>query len=206
MDITQIDFKKEWKQLYNASAKQVEVVEVPPQQILKIEGMGNPNTAQSYKDAVETLFGLSYALRFAVKAQRGIAYTVLPLEGLWWLDDMGEKYGDVDFYAHKDEARWIMLIVQPEYVTADMVAEAIAAKHDLPAIDLVRFETYHEGLSAQIMHIGSYDDEKPTMDKLHGYIDTNGYALTLKHHEIYLSDPRRVVVEKLKTIIRQPMR
>lgn len=197
-----IDLKKDFKQLYNQSAKEVSVVDVPPMNFLMIDGAGDPNVSVEYQQAMEALFSLSYTLKFRVKKITGVDYAVMPLEGLWWTDDPSQL---VD----KGLWKWTAMIMQPEFVTAELVAEALAEvreKKGLAALDRVRFETYHEGLSAQIMHIGPYDAEGPTIARLHSFIRESGYEPWGKHHEIYLSDPRRTAPEKLKTVLRQPVR
>jgi hypothetical protein len=202
--MTKIDFKKELKHLYNPFAKKVEIVDVPMMNFLMIDGSGDPNTAQEYKDAVEALFAVSYALKFMVKKEKGVDYGVLPLEGLWWTDDMTQFS-----MQNKDMWKWTTMIMQPEYVTEDLVSKALEQvknKKKPPALPKIRVESFHEGLSAQIMHIGPYSAEGPTIEKLHNLIKENGYELKGKHHEIYLSDPRRSAPERMKTIIRQPMR
>ncbi len=199
-----IDFKKELKHLYNPSAKKVETVDVPMMNFLMIDGSGDPNTAQEYKDSVEALFAVSYALKFMVKKEKGVDYGVLPLEGLWWTDDITQFSTE-----NKDAWKWTSIIMQPEYVTEDLVRKAleeVEKKKDPLALPKIRFESFHEGLSAQTMHIGPYSAEGPTIEKLHNFIKENGYELKGKHHEIYLSDPRRSAPEKMKTAIRQPMR
>ncbi len=202
--MAKIDFKKELKHLYNPSAKKVEIVDVPMMKFLLIDGAGDPNTAQEYKDAVEALFAVSYALKFMVKKEKGVDYGVLPLEGLWWTDDMAQFSME-----NKDAWKWTSMIMQPEYVTEDLVSKAleqVEKKKNPPALPKIRFESFHEGLSAQIMHIGPYSAEGPTIDRLHSFIKENGYELKGKHHEIYLSDPRRSSPERMKTVIRQPMK
>ena len=201
---TKIDYKKELKTLYNPPTKPFTVVDVPPLNFLMVDGSGNPNTAESYALAVEALYSLSYALKFAVRKQTDVDYGVMPLEGLWWADNMD------DFLTRsKDNWLWTMMIMQPEHVTAEMVERVrgdVRKKKDLPALDRVRFETYHEGIALQVMHVGSYDDETPVLAAMHAHIEANGNALSGKHHEIYLSDPRRTAPEKLKTVLRQPFR
>ena len=200
--IKKIDFKKDFKHLYKPSAKEVGVVKVPAMNFLMIDGEGDPNTAQSFQDAIETLFSVSYTLKFKIKkGDVGIDYGVLPLEGLWWTDDMS-KFS----IENKDIWKWTLMIMQPEYINIDLVEIATAEvkkKKNLVAIDLVRFEEYSEGESAQIMHLGPFSEEGPTIAKLHEYIDTKGKKKSGKHHEIYLSDIRRAAPEKWKTIIRQ---
>jgi hypothetical protein len=198
-----IDFKKELKHLYNPSAKEPVTVNVPEMNFLMVDGRGDPNTAQEYKDAVEALYAVSYALKFMVKKAKGVDYVVMPLEGLWWVDDMAQFTVE-----DKDAWKWTSMIMQPEYVTEDSVGEAleqVRKKKNPPALSKVRFESFREGLSAQIMYIGPFSAEGPTIENLHSYIKANGYELRGKHHEIYLSDPRRTKPEKLRTVIRQPM-
>ncbi|MCW4000664.1 MAG: GyrI-like domain-containing protein [Candidatus Bathyarchaeota archaeon] len=197
-----IDFKKELKQLYNPSAKEVSIVDVPDMNFLMIDGEGSP-ASPAYTTAVQTLFPLAYALKFAVKKARGIDYGVMPLEGLWWMDDMTQFSVD-----RKDEWKWTAMIMQPKYVTqADFkAAMEQVKKKNLPAIDKVRFETYHEGKAAQIMHIGPFSEEGPNVQKIHDAIKNSGHQLSGKHHEIYLGDPRKTAPEKLKTVLRQPMK
>ena len=199
-----IDFRKELKHLYNSSAKKVEIVDVLMMNFLMIDGSGDPNTAQEYKDSVEALFAIFYALKFMLKKEKGVDYGVLPLEGLWWTDDM------IQFsMENKDVWKWTAMIMQPEYVTEGLVnksLEQVEKKKNPPALPKIKFESFHEGLSAQIMHIGPYSVEGPTIERLHNFIKENGYELKGKHHEIYLSDPRRSAPERMKTIIRQPMR
>jgi hypothetical protein len=204
--MTKTDFKKELKHLYQPSAREFAVVDVPPMQFLMLDGHGDPNTAQEYQDAVEALYAVAYKLKFMSKKELGRDYVVPPLEGLWWAEDMET------FTARRDKGAWdwTMMIMQPEWVTQEMLEEAVGEvekKKDLPALPKVRLETYHEGPAVQIMHIGSYDDEGPTIARMHHeFMPENGYEPAGKHHEIYLSDPRKVAPEKLKTVLRQPIR
>jgi hypothetical protein len=202
--MTKVDFKKELRQLYKPSPKEVVVVDVPEMNVLMIDGVGDPNTAQEYKDAIEALYSVSYALKFMVKkGESAIDYAVMPLEGLWWVDDMTQCSME-----NKDAWKWTAMIMQPEYVTDGLVNEAlrqVEKKTNPPALSKIGFESFHEGLSAQIMHIGPYSAEGPTIERLHDFIKENGYELRGKHHEIYLSDPRRSAPEKMRTVIRQPM-
>ena len=202
--MTKIDFKKELKHLYNPSAKKVAIVDVPKMNFLMIDGAGDPNTAKEYKDAVEALFAVSYALKFMIKKGIAIDYGVLPLEGLWWTDDMAQFSME-----NKKVWKWTSMIMQPEYVTEDLVSktlEQVEKKKNPPALPKIRFESFHEGLSAQIMHIGPYSAEGTAIEKLHNFIKETGHELRGKHHEIYLSDPRRSAPERMKTVIRQPMK
>jgi hypothetical protein len=204
--VMKLDFKKTEKQLYAPSAKQFEILEVSPLHYLMIDGAGNPNTSQDYKDAVEALYAVSYTLKFMSKKTLNTDYAVLPLEGLWWSEDMATFVLD-----KKDEWLWTMMIRQPDHLSSEQVSAALAETRkkkdkDLPALKMLRFETLHEGLCIQIMHIGPYADEAPTIRRMHEYIHANGYVENGKHHEIYLSDPRKSAPEKMKTVLRQPMR
>ena len=202
--MAKIDYKKELKQLYQPSAKEVAVVDVPQMNFLMIDGEGDPNTSQEFQDAVEALFTLSYTLKFMIKkGDLGIDYGVMPLEGLWWIDDMSQFSID-----HKDDWKWTAMIMQPEQVTRELFGAAVAQarkKKDLAALSKVRFEAFTEGKAAQILYTGPFADEGPTIEKVHNFITENGYNRSGKHHEIYLSDMRKTAPEKLKTIIRQPM-
>jgi hypothetical protein len=203
--MAKLDLKKELKHLYQPSAKKVAVVDVPEMNFLMIDGRGDPNTAQEYQEALEALYAVSYALKFMIKKRDPqMDYVVPPLEGLWWAEDM-----DAFTMGTKDDWEWTAMILQPEAVTRELVDEAlqeVAQKKDLPALPRIRFESYHEGLAVQIMHIGPYSEEGPTIEKLHAFAQEDGYELRGKHHEIYLSDPRRTAPDKLKTVIRQPVR
>ena len=199
-----IDYKKELKHLYRPSAKKVEAVVVPKMNFLMIDGEGDPNTSQAFQDAIDVLYPLSYTLKFMIKrGEVGIDYGVLPLEGLWWADDMSSFSVE-----NKDGWKWTLMIMQPELVTKEMVEEAIEqvrVKKNPASLPLVRFESFTEGKVAQIMHIGPFSEEGPTVEKVHSFIEKSGSQRRGKHHEIYLSDIRRAAPEKWKTIIRQPM-
>jgi hypothetical protein len=199
-----VDLKKEFKNLYNPSSKEVVLVDVPTFNFLMIDGKGDPNRSPEYTAAIEGLFGVSYTLKFMVKKSKGVDYAVMPLEGLWWVDDMA-KFS----IERKDEWKWTAMIMQPKYVTAKDVKEAIEQvrkKKDLPAIAMLRFECFNEGKAAQIMYIGPYSAEGSNIAKIHAFIQGSGHFLSGKHHEIYLNNPGKVAPEKLKTIIRQPMK
>ena len=199
-----IDLKKELKHLYLPSAKEVVLVEVPTMNFLMIDGKGAP-ASESYQQSIETLYSISYTIKFDLK-KKGIGpdFTVMPLEGLWWME--GRDDFDLE---DKDNWLWTSMIMQPDHVTAEHITAAIEqlkVKKDLPALDKMRFEAYDEGSSAQILHIGPYSEEDATIKKIHTFATEHGYKLQKKHHEIYLSDPRRTQPEKLKTVIRQPLR
>jgi hypothetical protein len=198
-----IDLKKELKHLYNPSKKEVVTVDVPEMNFLMVDGEGDPNTSQSYAEAIEALYAVSYALKFMIKkGPLEIDYGVMPLEGLWWADDMS-TFGTDD----KSNWKWTMMIMQPEFITGDMIEKAmeqVKIKKNPAALSLLRFETYVEGKCAQIMHIGPFSEEGSTVEKVHQYIDAQGDRRG-KHHEIYLSDIRKADPAKWKTVIRQPM-
>lgn len=200
--MSKIDYKKELRHLYHATKEPV-VVDVPPMNFLMIDGSGDPNTTPEYQHAVEALFSVSYAVKFKMKKTQGVDYVVMPLEGLWWADDLSAFVKD-----DRAHWKWTMMIMQPDVVPAEMVDEAVAEvreKKELPALDKLRFERFHEGRAAQVMHIGPFSEEGPTIERLHDFIRERG-ELTGKHHEIYLSDVRRANPKNWKTILRQPMR
>jgi hypothetical protein len=198
-----LDLKEKLKHLYKPSAKEVVLVDVPSMNYLMVDGKGDPNTSQSYADAIEALFSISYAVKFMVKKTMEIDYGVMPLEGLWWADDMST-------FSTEDKSRWkwTMMIMQPDFVAKAMIDDAITdikKKKNLPALPNARFKVLSEGQCAQILHIGSFSEEGPTVEKVHQFIGLKGKR-TGKHHEIYLSDIRRAAPAKWKTIIRQPMK
>ena len=190
-----IDFKKELKHLYNPSAKEVSIVDVPAMNFLLVNGEGAPTSPQ-YSEAIEHLFSVSYRLKFMVKKSIGIDFSVMPLEGLWWVDAMTSFSSD-----RKDEWKWTAMIMQPKYVTADdfrLAGEQVNKKKNLPALPKVRFENFMEGSAAQIMYVGPFSAEGPTIAKIHAYIQNSGHTLSGKHHEIYLNNPATTAPEKLK--------
>jgi hypothetical protein len=201
-----LDLMREMKQLYSPPRDRFVVVDVPPLNYLMIDGHGDPNTAREYAEALEALYSLAYTLKFQIKRESGgeVDFGVMPLEGLWWTEDMAAFTAE-----RKDEWSWTAMILQPDVVMPEAVERAraeAARKKALPALGKARLELYHEGLSAQITHIGPYSAEGPTIQRLHAeFLPANGYAPAGKHHEIYLSDPRRTAPEKLKTVIRQPI-
>ncbi len=201
--MSKIDYKKELKHLYKPSPKTVDVVEVPAMNFIMIDGKGDPNTSPEFAGAIEALFSLSYTLKFMIKkGETGVDYGVLPLEGLWWADDM-TKFSVED----KSTWKWTLMVMQPDYITKALYEEAslqVAKKKDIPHLSKTRFESYQEGRAAQIMHIGPFTEEGPTIKRVHDFIEESGFKKSGKHHEIYLSDIRKAAPEKWKTIIRQP--
>ncbi len=200
-----IDLKKELKHLYQPSAKAVVQVEVPTMHYLMIDGEGDPNTSAAYQAAVEALFALSYSIKFMIKkGPQAIDYGVMPLEGLWWADDMSKFSVD-----DKSSWKWTMMIMQPDFVTrqvVDTAMEEVRRKKGLAALDQVRFEPLTEGLCAQTLHVGPFSEEGPTVRRVHEFIAGCGRKPAGKHHEIYLSDIRKTDPSRWKTVIRQPMR
>ena len=198
-----LDLLKELKGIYSAPKDPV-LVDVPELWFLALDGRGDPNSSPAYQAAVEALFSVSFALKFAVKrGELGIDYKVMPLEGLWWSDPIQEFSVE-----RKDQWLWTMMIAQPSVVTSSTVEQAVAdvrRKKALAAAEQIRFESVTEGLCAQVLHIGPYAEEGPTVQRLHRFITESGHALRGKHHEIYLGDPRRAAPARLKTVIRQPV-
>lgn len=190
---------------YRAPSLGPEVAQVPALRFVMIDGRGDPNTATAYRDAIGALYALSYTLKFALKKELGLSYRVGPLEGIWWADDM--RVFDMQT---KADYRWTAMIAQPEAVTPEWFARArdeIRRRKSLASIEVTRLERYAEGLCSQILHVGPYSAEGPTIGRLHAYIKELGGTFDgryQKHHEIYLGDPRRTAPEKWRTIIRQP--
>jgi hypothetical protein len=202
--MAKVDFKS--LDSYRARAGQFRIVDVPPLTYLMVDGHGDPNTSSEYSDAIRALFPVAYALKFASKREDPEKdFVVMPLEALWWADDLSA------FTSRRDKSRWswTAMIMVPEWITADMVVAAVAsvaAKVDSGSLKAVRLETLREGTCVQTLHIGSYDDETETLARLHDeFIPEANLRMTGKHHEIYLSDSRRVAPAKLRTILRQPV-
>jgi len=201
--MTKIDLKRELVDLYKAPKKPV-IVDVPPLSYAMVDGTGNPNDNEGFMAAMGALYAVSYTLKFKLKrGPRAMDYVVMPLQGLWWAEDM-----DVFVMDERDDWLWTLMILQPEEVNEDVFEEAcqeVLDKKGLEAVCQLRLENYHEGPSAQVMHIGPYADEAPTIACLHEFIHDSGHRPRGKHHEIYLGDPRRTAPERLKTILRQPV-
>jgi len=195
---------------YRAKQGEFRVLDVPPMQYLMIDGAGDPNTSPAYAEAVGALFPIAYTLKFASREQLGIDTVVMPLEGLWHAPDMES------FTSRRDKSAWLwtLMILIPDHVTREMFVSAVdtveaklaAKKQSSPSFRSVRLESLDEGLCAQTLHVGSYDDEAPVLERLHNeFIPESGLRMTGLHHEIYLSDVRRVEASKLRTILRQPV-
>ena len=203
----QLDIVKLHKPLYQPSAKHPAIVEVPDLAFLQVDGRGDPETAEAYHQALEALYSVAYTLKFALKkADPERDFKVAPLEGLWWADEEAPTMADLQ--RDRDAWNWTMMIAVPDAVTPLEVAaamEAAARKKDLPAAPLLRLERLGEGLAVQIMHLGPYAEEAPTIERLHAFAAAEGYELRGRHHEIYLGDPRRTAPERLKTVLRHPV-
>ena len=205
------DYKKEYKEFY-MPPKQPTIVTVPPMNFIAVRGQGDPNEeGGEYKQAIGLLYGIAFTVKMSKKGDREIEgyfdYVVPPLEGFWRQNGIS----GID-YAHKEKFEWISLIRLPDFVTkADFEwASEQASKKKKTDFSKVEFLTYDEGLCVQCMHIGSYDDEPATVQKMHEFMQQKGYALDINdqrfHHEIYLSDARKTTPDKLKTVIRHPIR
>jgi hypothetical protein len=202
-----IDFKKEYKFLFTASAKQPQVVEVPAFKYLMVDGKGDPNTVPEFSEKIQALYSLAYTMKFMLKqaGATAVEYVVPPLSGLWCAEDITAfREG------RKNEYLWTLMIMQPDAITPELLekakAKAAAKKKAPPSAGQVRLGVLQEGLAVQILHIGPYSSEGPTIARLHDFMKENGYTFNGRHHEIYLGDPRRCAPEKLKTIIRQPVK
>jgi len=198
-----IDLKRELDG-YRAKVGEFRMLEVPPHRYLAIDGVGDPNTA-AFAEATSALYPLAYAVKFASRREHDRDFVVMPLEGLWWADDMAA------FTARRDKTRWswTLLILQPEWVDAALVdgaRQVVEAKGAPARLADIRFETLDEGRCVQTLHLGPFDAEGPVLARMHDeVIPAHGLRMTGRHHEIYLSDPRRTAPERLRTILRQPV-
>lgn len=199
-----IDFKKSLD-AYQAKRDQFRIVDVPDTQCLMIDGHGDPNTSPAYAEALRALYPVAYKLKFASKRDLGRDYVVMPLEGLWWAEDMDS------FTTSRDKSRWdwTMMIMVPGWIdqqTFNAAIEQVGAKGRPARLSDIRLETLSEGRCVQTLHVGSFDDEAEVLTRMHReFIPDNGLRMTGKHHEIYFSDPRKVAPGKLRTILRQPV-
>lgn len=203
--MSKTDFKKELGALYNPKNKDWEYIDVPPMNFLMIDGEGDPNTSENYRQAVEALFSVSYAVKFISKRELAKDYVVSSLEGLWYADDMS-----VFESGKKEKYKWTMMIMQPDWISKEIILRAIeqtSKKKSLPALPDLYVKEYDEGRCLQLLHTGSYDDEAPKLAFLHHeFMPAEKHEFNGLHHEIYLSDPRKVDASKLKTILRQPVK
>ena len=201
--LQKVDRRKQLAEFYTAKPTP-KVVDVPPLDYLMIDGRGDPNSSADFAAAIEALYSVSYAIKFALRGgPEQIDFAVMPLEGLWWADDN-------DAFEREDRGawKWTLMVVQPPQVTAAQVKEAVAKvrvkKSRLSALDGLYFKRWTEGPSAQLLHVGPYESERPNIERLHAFIGAMSGRMRDKHHEIYLNDANRTVPDRLKTIIRQP--
>lgn len=199
-----LDFKKILKHIYSASKVKPTLVEVPAMKFIMIDGKGDPNNNPEFVSAVEALYSVAYTIKFIVKKGADpVDFTVMPLEGLWWM----ARNRKFDF-ENRENWRWTLMIMQPKFVNKrlfDKSVEEAFRKKGSKSIRKIRFESLREGKSAQILHVGPYSEELTTIEKLHQFVEDSGLKLRDKHHEIYLSDPRKSSPEKLRTILRHPV-
>ena len=203
--MSKTDYKKVLGELYAAKTAKPVVVQVPKMNFIMIDGKGDPNISQEYIDAIQTLYPVAYTIKFTCKIKYDKDFGVMPLEGLWWTKNMAD-------FSTEDKSNWLWtaMIMQPDVVNEDIynqAVEQVKAKKSPKSLNKLRFASYGEGRAAQVMYIGPYSDEGPTILELHKFIKAQGGTLddgNKHHHEIYLGDPRRSDPAKLKTIIRQP--
>ena len=203
-----LDLRKQYSHLYKPSPKKVEVVDVPAFKFAMIDGQiepgHGPSSSPAFQQALEVLYGISYTLKFMSKLRKEnpIDYSVMALEGLWWVEQ-----GEFNI-SQPGNWHWTAMIMQPEHISAAMFQEALEQlQKKKPELDPkgLRFETFHEGLCMQIMHIGPYASEPATLARMEEFANENGYRYQGRHHEIYIGDPRRSAPEKLKTVLRHPI-
>ena len=208
-----LDLKKQFKYLYQPSAKKIETVQVPNLQFAMIDGAiekgSEPGKSPNFADSTQTLYGISYTLKFTLKKRKtnAIDYSVMALEGLWWVED-----GKFDIHI-KDNWAYTLMIMQPDVITPEIFEEAREQvrkkKGESEMLDKVRLAHFEEGLCVQTMHIGPYASEPATLDRMKEFMQENGLKDNVgpngKHHEIYLGDPRKSAPEKLKTVLRHPV-
>jgi hypothetical protein len=203
-----LDLRKQYKHLYKPRHNKVSVVDVPALKFVCLDGAiepgKSPGTSPSFKAATETMYAISYTLKFMSKQreENPIDYAVMALEALWWIED-----GEFDI-TNPSNWLWTTMIMQPDHITDEMFqagVEQVRKKKPHLVLNQLRFETFHEGLSMQIMHIGPYANEPATLKKMDTFARDSGYIACGKHHEIYLGDPRRTKPENLKTVLRHPV-
>ncbi len=202
--MSKIDFKKTFV-TYKAKHHKLQIIDVPTMQYLMIDGHGDPNSSKDFNEAIKALYPVAYKLKFASKNELGKDYVVMPLEGLWWAEDMSS------FTTSRDKSQWdfTLMIMQPDWITKEMFALAVqkVSEKDSPAkLSQIRLKTLDEGTCVQTLHVGSFDDEAKILAEIHdSFVPDNKLELSGKHHEIYLSDFRKVTPDKLRTILRQPV-
>jgi hypothetical protein len=201
--LVKIDYKLQLKALYKPPKGRLLIIEVPRMRYLMVDGKGDPDSSDEWRNGMSALYGVGYSIKFLMKKAK-LDYVMPPLEALWRADDMSSFTS-----MEKDSWKWTAMIMQPEAVTAEIFEEALQRTKEKvepnPALEKVRLDDFEEGLCAQVLHVGPFSDEAPTVERLHAYIEENGYALRGAHHEIYLTDPRRIKPERWRTVIRQPI-
>lgn len=207
--MSKLDLRKQFKGLYNPSARKVEVVDVPRFQFALIDGLIEPGlgpgSSPTFQEAMQALYGAAYTLKFMSKQRKEepIDYSVMALEGLWWVE--GSEFS----FQRKDNWAYTLMVMQPDHITENMFQDALRQlrqkKGDQPAFSRLRLESFQEGLCVQIMHIGPYDAEPASIEKMDAFAREQGYQMHGKHHEIYLGNPLRADPAKLKTILRHPV-
>ena len=199
-----LDLKKRYAALYKPSASAPVLVDVPPLRFLMIDGLGGVG-GPDFQLSMGALYGLAYPVKFAAKKRLSLSYPVMPSEGLYWDADGGPESAP----ASPDTTAWRLMILLPDEVDSEFVDEVrakVASKKDVPRLDDVRVQTYSEGESVQILNVGPYADETPTVQRLFAFAREHGYEVAGSHHEIYLNDPGRTAPAKLKTVLRYPVR
>lgn len=202
MPATKVDQPGEVRELYRARPEPV-IVDVPEMAFLMIDGCGDPNVDPGFQEAIQALYAVAYTAKFTNRRAGGEDFRVMPLEALWWTSE-SSPFADA---ASRDWS-WTLMLMQPDHVSAELVEHARETASDrrpLDAIARVRLERFEEGRAAQVLHVGPYAAEAPTIERLHAFIGQSGLHPRGRHHEIYLGDPRRAAPERLKTIIRQPV-
>ncbi len=199
------DAKKEFNRLYRATTRRIDEVDVPAMKFLMVDGTCQGSNYHEFRNGIEGLFGLSHGIKAAIAGtQIGFEYTVMPLECLWWVRGRGDYTPE-----NREEWRWILMMVQPEYVTSALVREVLGGmgrSGGLPGISKVRFGVFAEGLSVQTLHHGARGEKWTTLRRLRAFIEKRGYEVRGRHHEVYISDPRTMTADKMKMIIRLPIK
>jgi hypothetical protein len=201
LPISKLDLRKTFKSLYSPRAGQVELIRVPAMKYIMMDGSGAPE-GDSFHQAIGTMYNLAYTMKFRSKKLLKKDYSIMALEGLWWIE--GARFE----LANREDWLWTLMIVQPDFVTDKMFSNAleeVRKKKNPPGIEGARLESFEEGLCVQTMHIGPYSTESRSIARLEAFAKQHGYTMVGKHHEIYLGDPRRAAPSKLKTIIRHPV-
>ena len=206
MPASKADLKKQFPEFYKPS-RDPHIIDVPEMKFFMVDGTGYPGDNPLYQEAMQLLYGVSFTLKMKIMKPTGRDYVVPPLEGLWWADDM--KVFAEDYMKRKDEWKWTSMIRIPDFVSEDQIKKGLQAFKESKKpenFDKLRYQSYTEGTVVQVLHVGPFSEEGPVIEKMHEYAINQGYSLHKKHHEIYLSDPRRTKPEKLRTVIRQPIK